>query len=221
MARSAGLPMHIRRLARQMALGLAVVAGALAAFVFFGFLVFAHQVSVMEPDPSASADAVVALTGGSERIDEAVRLLADGRARRLLISGVHPRTTATAIGRLAGAGKPLLDCCIDLDRRALDTAGNADETARWLEARGYSSLIVVTSAYHMPRSLAEFRRVLPDARLIPHPVVADSLRLDRWWQRPMTAKLLFAEYVKYIVARARGLVAVPHQGKMVAASAGH
>ena len=214
-----GPQLHIGRVLRQMALGVAAVALAAALFLVFGFLVFAHQISTMEPDPAAAADAAVALTGGSERIDEAVRLLAEGRAHRLLISGVHPRTSARTIARLSGAAPSLVDCCIDLDHRALDTAGNADETARWLRVRGYDSLIVVTSAYHMPRSLAEFRRVMPAADLVPYPVVVDSLRLDRWWQNPATAKLLFAEYLKYIAARLRVVLEAREAPAMVTAAA--
>lgn len=182
---------------------IAVLCGAL--FLGASFAWFLGQIPNEEP-PSAvvRADAIVVLTGGSSRISDAVQLLALNRGRRLLISGVHPATSQREITRLMPEYSAVIDCCVDLDRSALNTVGNAIETRRWLEEQGFKSLIVVTSNYHIPRAMAELSHQLPDIMLIPFPVVTH--KLDAMWANPATAKLLFFEYVKYMLAHARLLV---------------
>jgi uncharacterized SAM-binding protein YcdF (DUF218 family) len=91
----------------------------------------------------------------------------------------------------------------------VNTVGNAAETRRWAKSRGFKSLIVVTSNYHMPRSMAELSRQLPDIALIPFPVISDKLRDESWWTSPPAARLLLTEYVKYMVAQVRMRVEPP------------
>ena len=122
------------------------------------------------------ADGIVVLTGGASRIEDAVELLASGRGQRLLITGVHRMTSEREIARLKPGYTKVFTCCVDLDRSALNTIGNATETRRWAHERGFRSIIVVTSSYHMPRAMAELERQLPDIQLIPFPVVTDQLR---------------------------------------------
>ena len=108
------------------------------------------------------------LTGGTSRVTDALELLAAGRGKRLLITGVNPGTTTGDIARQTVDYGRLLNCCVDLDYSALNTLGNAVETRRWAIDHDFKSLIVVTSTYHMPRALAELR---PSAsRRRPHPV---------------------------------------------------
>lgn len=182
--------------------------GALAAVggvVLFaaGFLVFATSVSTLSPPERLEADGIVALTGGAERVSGAIELLSGGAARRLLISGVHPDTSAHQIVKVVDARQTLFDCCVDLDRRAANTIGNAMETAKWTQTHGFRSLIVVTSAYHMPRALAELSHVMPDVRLVAYPIAKNRLALDRWYESSDAAALLLMEYVKYIATRVR------------------
>jgi uncharacterized SAM-binding protein YcdF (DUF218 family) len=169
-----------------------------------GFIFFARHIEYSEPAAPPPADGVVALTGGSERVLDAVELLAKGRARRLLITGVNQQTSRHEIARLMPNFQQLFNCCIDLGRAAQNTAGNADETRRWVEANSIrSSLIVVTSNYHMPRALVELRSALPQLQLIPYPVVSDRLRNSDLKSDAHVAKLLAIEYVKYLVAIVR------------------
>lgn len=190
-----------RTISIRVAVG-AIVCALLCGVVFaLGFIGFATSVALSEAPVSPNADGIVALTGGRDRVLEAVELLQSGRGRRLLISGVHPQTRAVDIQRLTESNRALFNCCVDLGRTAETTAGNALEAAEWARTHGFSSLIVVTSAYHMPRSLVELDRVLPNVRKIPFPVAHQDLALDRWYLRPATAKLLFFEYVKYMIAR--------------------
>jgi uncharacterized SAM-binding protein YcdF (DUF218 family) len=170
-----------------------------------GFFAFAHWVSVMPAGSSGAADGIVALTGDEDRISEAVRLLAQGKAGRLLISGVYKRTGATQIISMNGAGPDeafLFGCCIDLDKRSLNTEDNALEATIWARKRGFHSLIVVTSTYHMPRTLIELRQTMPEANLIPYPVKSARMETE-WWNDPKTTWVLLKEYLKFVTSSAR------------------
>jgi uncharacterized SAM-binding protein YcdF (DUF218 family) len=145
----------------------------------------------------------VVLTGGSSRVSDAMELLAAGYGRRLLISGVHPTSTASDISRTLPENQSFMRCCVDLDRTAVSTRGNAAEARRWAAGRGFKSLIVVTSNYHMPRALVEFSHAMPETTLIPFVVVGDKWREEPWWTSASTLRLLLSEYVKYIAAELR------------------
>ena len=164
-----------------------------------GFLFFAQSIERLEivPEP---AEGVVALTGGKDRIGEAFELLVDGKAKRLLITGVNPSTKASELQRLVPHGDQFFPCCVDLGRAALDTRGNATETADWASKHGFRSLIVVTSTYHMPRTLIEFSRAMPGMKLVPFGVVSPNVKVEDWWSHAATRKLLLSEYVKYLNA---------------------
>ena len=164
----------------------------LAWAVGFAWFLHAAWISV-EPPPAA--DGIVALTGGAERVATALKLLTEGRARVLLISGVGGTTDFGALARLAGVD-PALGDRVTLGRAAASTHGNAAETAEWARANGLHSLIVVTAGYHMPRALAELSRAVPEVALHPVPVLPPAMR-----QPGLTAlRLLAGEYTKWLAA---------------------
>jgi uncharacterized SAM-binding protein YcdF (DUF218 family) len=169
----------------------------------FGFVMFA--VSVMrEPERrELAADGIVVLTGGPIRIAEGSRLLAEGRARRLLISGVNPQTRREDLMRLSKLDRRTFDCCVDVGYEALDTIGNAAEARAWAAKHQYTRLVIVTSNYHMPRSLAEMSRRMPAVELLAHPVMAKSAGRRPWWVQPRVARDLASEYLKFLPAAAR------------------
>jgi uncharacterized SAM-binding protein YcdF (DUF218 family) len=174
-----------------------VFAGAAAAVaLFFGFVLFAAWVSRDVPDRLTKADGIVVLTGPHRRIEAGIKLLNEGYAERLLISGVNRKTSRRDVFRTLPAGYRPPDCCVDFGYEAQDTVGNADETRAWVRQHGYTRLIVVTASYHMLRSLSELSRALPDVVLIPHSVVPRSLSHEPWWLHPSTTRLLVAEYLK-------------------------
>ncbi|MDF2998932.1 MAG: hypothetical protein K0R27_4569 [Xanthobacteraceae bacterium] len=187
------------RAARLLSLALALVLASLAALVL-GFMLFAAGIERQETRLDRAADGIVVLTGGAERIADATQLLASGRGQRLLITGVHPDTTLEEIGRRVAVERQQLECCADIGRSALNTRGNAIETAHWARDRGFRSLIIVTSSWHMPRALVELGRALPDVELVPYPVVTDRMRAAPWWSSPSTSRLLFVEYLKLLAA---------------------
>jgi len=173
----------------------------LLAILSFGAFV---RLATLPPDPLIpQADGIVVLTGGRDRINDAVTLLIQGKGRSLLISGVNDRTTTADLVRIEPRLQQWLDCCVDLDRKATNTSSNAVETIHWAHDKGYTSLIVVTSHYHMPRALQEFRAEDPRLQLIAHPVVPGGLDLPRWWTDPLTIRLFFGEWIKYHGARLR------------------
>jgi uncharacterized SAM-binding protein YcdF (DUF218 family) len=177
---------------------------ALGIFVLvLGFAGFVWLLPNQEIALDRSADGIVVLTGGTSRVADALELLASGRGKRLLITGVNPGTTTNDIARQTVDYGRLLNCCVDLDYSALNTLGNAVQARRWAIAHDFKSLIVVTSAYHMPRALAELAHQLPDAALIPFPVVSDRLRIEPWWSNSETTKLVLSEYLKYLFAKVR------------------
>jgi len=169
-----------------------------------GFVVFARTVAGYAPDPPAQrADAIVVLTGGELRLLAGARLLKEGRGARLLISGVNPQTSHDDLKRIGRLPERLFASRVDVDYAAHTTIGNAHETKAWAKAKGFTRLIVVTSSYHMPRSLTELGRVMPGVVLVPYPVVPSKLHAKRWWTDAFTARVLLAEYVKLLPSAAR------------------
>ncbi len=196
---------------------------AVAAYGF-GFVRFAHQAAGMRaPGDTVSADAIVALTGGAGRVSTGVSLLEQARGARLLISGVHPDTTAEDLRALAGGDAAAFDCCVDLGRRARTTTGNASETADWVRDHSYGSLLIVTSDFHMRRSLIMLSATLGDeVTLIAYPV--SSVTAPAWWRDLGFLRRSLVEYGKYLVAR--GLlgpapVATPDVGSHVGPGTTH
>ena len=195
--------------------------GALCAVAFVGaagFGWFVLSVQRSEPAITRTADGVVVLTGGPERLADGVDLLASGRGKRLLITGVHPTTKLEELSKRVPGHDRMFHCCVDIDREATNTIGNAVETRRWALERGFNSLIVVTSSYHIPRAMAEVSHQLPDATLIPYPVVTDRGRTGRWWSHTITARTFAIEYIKYIAAMVRMRFEPSPTGTALAAS---
>ena len=172
-----------------------------------GFIGFILQLRGAEIQPTRHADGIVVLTGGSSRVSDAIELLAGGYGKRLLISGVHPASGASDISRSLPDSQLWLGCCVDLDHSAINTRSNAAETRRWAHDRGFKSLIVVTSNYHMPRAIVELSHAMPDIELIPFAVVGDKWRDEPWWTSGGTLRLVLSEYVKYLAAEMRVLLA--------------
>ena len=173
------------------AAGVALLGGGAAWNI--GFAIF--NAAVWQPSERPEvADAIVVLTGGADRIEAALRLLANGRAPLLLVSGVAGGVDLTDIGHRVPldaeqAGR------VTLGRIAQSTAGNAAETALWSKTHGVKRLIVVTAGYHMPRALLELQRALPDVQLLPAPVHSPAMRTA------MRTRTLATEYDKLLAVR--------------------
>lgn len=194
---------RILRKFRNGALGLLVATAVFAG----GFSLFAHHIgALVTPQNPGVADAIIVLTGGQSRIGAALDLLKTGKGRRLLISGVNPIADEDDLRAATGADAGLFSCCVDIDHAALDTVGNAEESAKWMRANAFDSVIVVTNNYHMPRSLLELRRSVGGADLLPYPVVNSRLDSGEWMTKPSAIRVLFTEYTKYLASVMRGVV---------------
>ena len=211
-----------RRLPVLLRLAGTAVFGCLILFLG-GFALFATHVGQMAtPENPPAADAIIVLTGGQARVDAAVYLLKSGKGERLLISGVNPSTSIATLRAATGGDKALFSCCVDIDRAALDTIGNAEESAKWVNNHAYGRVIVVTNNYHMPRSLLEMGRLLGAAKLRPYPVVNTRLDDGVWMTKPDALRVLFTEYTKYLASLARGAMpsgGLPHEITVLNASA--
>ncbi|CAO3410991.1 YdcF family protein [Azospirillum largimobile] len=188
-----------------------LLAGSLvAAILWLGGLVW-YAADVPRAAPAGAeaerrTDAIVVLTGGSNRLGVGLELLAAGRAKRLFVSGVYDGVEVQELLKLSRRSPTEMECCITLGYSADSTIGNAYETADWMRDQGFRSLRLVTANYHMRRSLMELSMAMPDVELVPHPVVAPTVHLDEWWAWPGTANLLVNEYNKLLVVGLRWMV---------------
>ena len=184
---------------------LAIAGATLGAMWLAGLLWFATAPSA--EDRAEPTDAIVVLTGGSERLNSGITLLREGKGSKLLVSGVHHHVHLEDLLPSSSDGsewaRVLASCCVVLGYRAGDTLGNADETARWMREEGFHSVRLVTAWYHMRRSLLEFTRAMPGIEIVAHPVFPEQVKHEYWWARRGTAVLLVNEYDKYLAALVR------------------
>ena len=197
-------------LLRIAAFALILIGGLFAG----GFGLFARHVSELAtPREVDAADGIIVLTGGQARLDAALALLSAGKGKRLLISGVHPAADRESLRAATGGDRTLFNCCVDIDHAALDTAGNAEESAKWVQSNHFDRVIVVTNNYHMPRSLLEMHRLASGVALEPYPVVNTRLDEGGWLRKPDALRVIFTEYAKYVAALARAALIHPAVGE--------
>ncbi|HTZ78041.1 MAG TPA: YdcF family protein [Stellaceae bacterium] len=200
---------------RRRRLGAIFAAAVLAVLVAIpicwlgGLIWFAETIPRSVQDTATTTDAIVVLTGGSQRVQVGLQLLAEKKARKLFVSGVYPTVDVPALLHAEHQPAEAVQCCIVLGHIADNTYGNAQETATWMREEGYRSLRLVTASYHMRRALLEFSRTMPDARIIPNPVFTENVKQGRWWAWPGTFGLIVGEYDKYMYAVARPWLRLP------------
>ena len=176
------------------------------AMLLGGFLSFARHVDNLTTPARADvpkADGIVVWTGkGGGRLEAAGQLLSDKKGERLLVSGVNTQIDLDQIASLSGLGPEETACCVDLDYAAANTLGNAKETAAWAQALDYKHIILVTSAYHMPRAQVEITTAAGRMRITPFPVMRDNPA--KWYQSGARFKRVLQEYTKLLLSYSRG-----------------
>lgn len=155
-----------------------------------GFFLFGVTLAEPAPDDAPKTDAIVVITGGTGRIERAVEVLAEKKGKRLLIAGADPLVTKADLARRLGGKRRLLDCCVDLGSESVDTRSNAEEARRWIAKRGYRSVRLITSDWHMRRAAYEFDRQLEGIELVEDAVTSQPQLMT-----------LFAEYNKLLLRR--------------------
>jgi uncharacterized SAM-binding protein YcdF (DUF218 family) len=184
------------RAVRTFAAGFTVLAAVWAlGLAWFIYIANRHA------EPPVRADAIVALTGGADRIETALHLLEQGRADRLLLTGIGGGADLAELTRLAGVDPATVAGRVTLGRSARDTHGNAEETAAWVRTNDVHSLIVVTAGYHMPRALTELGRALPGVELYPVTVMPPAMQGPGGVRDAGTLRLLAEEYTKWLAAQ--------------------
>jgi uncharacterized SAM-binding protein YcdF (DUF218 family) len=186
---------------------------AVAVLWVVGLIWFAGEIGRARPEAESlsdvpTADAVVVLTGTPDRLGVGFELLAAGRAQRMFISGVYRGVDVQQILRALRRSPDEAENAVVLGYGADDTIGNAHETAVWMAKEGLTSLILVTSNFHMPRALMEFHAAMPGVTVVPHATAVASFKIDDWWRWPGTIRLIAIEWSKYVAARTRLVLGV-------------
>lgn len=191
-----------------------LVKTAICLFVCFliwaaGLAWFIRQIPAPMPVESAvTADAIVVLTGGKGRLEHGFELLAAGMGKALFISGAGKSVTRADLVLRAPPGiinyvRAMPEDRIALGSSAENTIGNAEETARWVAARRAGSILLVTSNYHMPRAIREFKELMPQLTILPAAVFPDDFSLDGWWKRDGERAMILSEYHKLLAGKLR------------------
>ena len=123
-----------------------------------GLLCFAETVRSTDFDAETVTEAIVTLTGGTDRVATGADLLKREKAEKLLISGVNQAVDWNLLSRTVEALPEELADRITLGHIACDTWENALESRYWMRKNGFKSLRLVTAAYHMPRSMMNFEK---------------------------------------------------------------
>lgn len=183
--------------------GLLVVV-ILVGLQFGGLLRYLDMVSKPSAPIIEKADGIVVLTGGENRIRVAVALLSEGKAERLLLTGVNTSLSEESLKKVLNVDEALFNCCIIVDRMARDTIGNALATKKWAEQIKAKSLVIVTGAFHMPRALKELRHAIQDVAFIEAPVNVPSD--NGWWRDSSRLRDMLREYAKLLFVSGRDYV---------------
>lgn len=165
-----------------------------------GWLWFATNIALSTPDKiKAPYGAIVVLTGGTNRVNTGMSLLADGISEKLFISGVnegtHKEDILASWQDYTQNKERRTPCCFFLGHKATDTMENAIEVKEWITEQEITRFLLVTSSYHMVRAILEVQKVLPSADIIPYPVLTNDFEAwkGRFWS------LSFSEYNKTLI----------------------
>jgi uncharacterized SAM-binding protein YcdF (DUF218 family) len=169
-------------------------------FTIFGLLRFIDLIPERSENNNPNSDAIIVLTGGSNRLKEGLQLLTAKNAKKLFISGVYRGNDVRRLLKVQKYNPTEVVCCINLGYTATSTTGNAIESAVWIRENNFKSIILVTSNYHMPRSLMLFKQIMPTIKINAHPVFPEKFEPKKWWAQPRTASLIVSEYIKYTIA---------------------
>lgn len=166
-----------------------------------GLWAFSQRIISLQTEGNArlmesDADAIIVLTGGAGRIDAGTRLLIEGKAPQMLVTGVGLGVTREALLPDLPAD---YRCCIALGAKAGNTLENAEEAASWIENLAARRVILVTAHYHLPRAMRLFGDRMPEIQWIPYAVQPQRLPLDSWYRHVLGWRLMSSELLKYLV----------------------
>ena len=153
---------------------------------------------------------IVILTGGTNRIKEGLKIIDNFKKSKkinykILVSGTGLGFTKSILRKQLGPNfnPKLIQCCIDLDSVSKNTFTNARETFKWISKNKINEFILITSNYHMPRSILEFKNVMPNLKIYTYAITPEKHDIKNWLSSYQTFGLVLTEYCKYIVASLR------------------
>ncbi len=180
-----------------------------------GFLFYIKKINDFStPKTIPDADGIAVWTGkGGGRLEAGANLLLQKKAERLLISGVNSEISLNKIKEIISIPEKMSDCCLDLDYNAKNTIGNAYETTAWAKALGYKHIILVTSAYHMPRAEIEIKATTSQIKITPFPVFIQTG--EKWYSNSYRFKRLVQEYSKLLISYLRYVTIEPSEKEIL------
>jgi uncharacterized SAM-binding protein YcdF (DUF218 family) len=166
-----------------------------------GFVRFVDLVSKHSPsDQKIDTEAIIVLTGGQKRIEAGIILLRENPSKRLFITGIDSRIKKILdVIKISTVLPKKTQRKVEFGQKATTTFENALEAKEWLELNKINSITLVTSAYHMPRSLLAFRDELPNIQIECYPILLKGFEANEWWKSPTRIIFLLKEYTKYSV----------------------
>ena len=172
----------------------------LAGFIWWTLLLFntfPKKLYLNNPSETSENTGIVVLTGGKNRIEKGVDLLSKGYGNKLLISGVFMPSEIEAKFSLEKEKNELFKCCIFFDQESKNTLENAKEVAKWLnENKDIKSIILVSSYYHLPRSILIFeKKITSDLKIYPVPAISNNNLRNQFF---FHLKLIISEYFKVL-----------------------
>ena len=153
---------------------------------------------------------IVILTGGTNRIKDGLKIIKDFKIPKIikykiLVSGTGIGFTKLSLKKKLGPNfnTYLIQCCIELDNISKNTFTNASETFKWTRKNDIKEFILITSNYHMPRAILEFKSVMPNLKIYTHAITPKKHNIKNWLSSYQTFSLVLTEYCKYIIASLR------------------
>ena len=175
---------------------------------FVGLFNYKEKIVTLRKSSFVQATNIVILTGGSNRIKDGLKIIKNLENSaiintKLLISGTGKGFTISNVKKLLPKNKSLnifLKCCIELDNKSQNTHSNAIETLKWAKKKNIKTFILITSNYHMPRAVLEFKARMPNFEIITHPITPKKHDISNWMHSFETFSLIFIEYSKFLIA---------------------
>ena len=161
-----------------------------------GFIMFDAYIR-KSADTEQKTDAIVVLTGGKNRILEALQQYNNDMAEFLIISGVDSNVSLKELQKQNNIFLTKNDAHIILGKEATNTNQNAVEVSDAIRRNNIHSVRLVTSYYHMPRSKEEILAYNPDIEVVVHPVYSQNVSA-KWWKKWNSFKLIASEFNKFL-----------------------
>ena len=182
----------------------------LIAYFFIELNSFKERILTLQKNPINLSSKVVILTGGTNRIKEGFEVIYKLDKKSITNLNVLVSGTGKGFSKLSlqeklnpGFDLRLIECCVELDSVSQNTYSNAIETSKWVSKNNIEEILLITSNYHIPRSILEFQNKMPNLKILYYPIIPKKHQINKWLKSFETFSLIFIEYCKYIIANVR------------------